>query len=202
MLEVTEDAVMVEPARTSLIIQNLRAMGVEISLDDFGIGQSSLSHLKWLPLDEVKIDRSFVILMREDPKDATIVEAAIDLGHAMGLRVVGEGVEDAEALERLREFGCDLAQGYHLSRPMPADELGRFLSAQAPVGALGVSRPATNSRPFVARSLAGSSAAHRAQGELGRARPRRRGSSRAGWSRPARSPGSPRPRSCSPGSET
>lgn len=127
VLEMTEDAVMAEPERTGLVLADLRLKGVEISLDDFGTGRSSLSHLKWLPLDEVKVDRSFVMKLADDPKDRAIVETAIELGHRLGLRVVAEGVEDSDALDRLRGFGCDLAQGYHLSFPMPLDALSRFL---------------------------------------------------------------------------
>ncbi len=159
VLEVTEDAVMAEPARTALVLEELRQVGVEISLDDFGIGQSSLSHLKWLPLDEVKIDRAFVMGMTRDPKDEAIVETAIGLGHRLGLRVVAEGVEEAHALDRLREFDCDLAQGFHLSRPMPVDELARFLADQSPRSAVGASLPAMSSNPSYPGLLAGSSAA-------------------------------------------
>jgi diguanylate cyclase len=146
VLEVTEDAVMTDPARTALVLEELRQIGVELSLDDFGIGQSSLSQLKSLPFDEVKIDRSFVMSMSEDPKDVAIVETTIELGHRLALRVVAEGVEDSSALDRLRQFGCDLAQGYHLSHPMPFDYLARFLADHSPRSA-GERRPATNSRP-------------------------------------------------------
>jgi diguanylate cyclase len=147
VLEVTEDAVMAEPSRTALVLEELRYLGVEISLDDFGTGQSSLSHLKWLSLDEVKIDRSFVMAMPENPKDETIVETAIELGHRLGMRVVAEGVEKAYSLDRLREFACDLAQGYHLSRPMRLSELADFLSTQAPDAGVASIRPATNKSP-------------------------------------------------------
>ena len=121
--EITEHTVMVDPVRASDVLDGLRALGVGLSLDDFGTGHSSLSYLKRLPLDEVKIDRSFVAGMADDENDAVIVRSTIDLAHNLGLRVVAEGVETAEILGTLRELRCDVAQGYHISRPLPAGEL-------------------------------------------------------------------------------
>ena len=103
-----------------------------MSIDDFGTGYSSLSHLKALPIDEIKIDRSFVMDMHDDGNDFMIVRATVDLGKNLGLRVVAEGVEDRETFDRLADFGCDEAQGYYISRPMPLDEFTRWLSVRTP----------------------------------------------------------------------
>src|SRR5205807_7591743 len=94
-----------------------------IAIDDFGTGYSSLGFLKQLPVDALKIDRSFVMSMATDANDATIVRSTIDLGRNLGLTVVAEGVETAETLERLKELGCDVAQGYFMGKPAPAEEL-------------------------------------------------------------------------------
>jgi EAL domain-containing protein (putative c-di-GMP-specific phosphodiesterase class I) len=94
---------------------------VRLSIDDFGTGYSSLAYLKRLPVDEMKIDKSFVMGMERDPDDAKIVRSTIDLAHNMGLSVVAEGVENAAILALLREQGCDEAQGYHMSKPLPVD---------------------------------------------------------------------------------
>ena len=94
---------------------------MRISIDDFGAGYTSLGQLKDLPVTELKIDRSFVTSMTEERSDALIVRSVVELGHNLGLTIVAEGVETLEALHELREFGCDVAQGYHLSRPMPVD---------------------------------------------------------------------------------
>ena len=114
----------------------LRELGVELSLDDFGTGYSSLAYLKRLPVQEVKIDRSFVMRMQEDPEDAAIVRATTDLGRSLGLRVVAEGVEDDAAWQTLARIGCAIAQGYHLSRPLPADDLRLLLDRRGPAGVL------------------------------------------------------------------
>jgi diguanylate cyclase (GGDEF)-like protein len=116
-LEVTESALMIEPARAQRLLEQLSAMGVRISLDDFGAGYTSLGQLKTLPISELKIDRSFVLAMTDDTSDALIVRSVIDLGHNLGLTIVAEGVETQQALAALTGFGCDVAQGYHLSRP-------------------------------------------------------------------------------------
>ena len=110
----------------------LATSGVWLSIDDFGTGYSSLSHLKRLPIDEIKIDRSFVMQMHVDANDFMIVRATVDLGRNLGLRVVAEGVEDRETFDRLADFGCDEAQGYYISRPMPLDEFTRWLSVRTP----------------------------------------------------------------------
>lgn len=127
-LEITESAIMDEPQRALEILQALSAMGFKLSIDDFGTGYSSLAYLKRLPVDELKIDKSFVMGMARDADDAKIVRSTIDLAHNLGLSVVAEGVENAQVYELLRELGCDEGQGYHMARPMPAGELPAFAS--------------------------------------------------------------------------
>lgn len=126
-LEVTEDATMIDPERALQILYRLDEMGILLSIDDFGTGYSSLAYLKRLPVDEIKIDKSFVIDMVESDDDTKIVHATIDLAHKLGLKVVAEGVEHASSLEILEVFGCDYAQGYHISRPINANQLEQWL---------------------------------------------------------------------------
>ena len=126
-LEITESSLMRDAARATEILDALRALGVRVAIDDFGTGYSSLAWLKRLPVHEIKIDRSFVLEMDERSSDAAIVQSTVQLGQTLGLAVVAEGVETASALERLRSFGCDVAQGYLISRPLPADELTAWL---------------------------------------------------------------------------
>jgi diguanylate cyclase (GGDEF)-like protein/PAS domain S-box-containing protein len=126
-LEVTENIVMQDPAVAAETLKKLRALGVRIAIDDFGTGYSSLSYLKRFPLDALKIDQSFVRDLTLDPNDAAIVEASITLGKKLGLEVVAEGVETKEQFEFLRAHGCDLAQGYYVSRPVRKDELIELL---------------------------------------------------------------------------
>jgi diguanylate cyclase (GGDEF)-like protein len=127
--EISEHTVMADPLRAMEVLGRLREMGMRLSLDDFGTGHSSLAYLKRLPLDEVKIDRSFVAGMTADENDAVIVRSTIDLARNLGLDVVAEGVEDAATLHGLGELHCDIAQGFHLSRPLPADDLDAWLAA-------------------------------------------------------------------------
>jgi diguanylate cyclase (GGDEF)-like protein len=127
ILEVTEGVLMADPNGVADTLRGLDELGVALSLDDFGTGYSSLVHLKRLPLREIKIDRSFVQRMDEEEDDATIVRSIIDLGDALGLRVVAEGVETASAWDALSRMGCDAAQGWYLSRAMPADEATAWL---------------------------------------------------------------------------
>jgi len=122
-LEITESGVMTDPEAAIAMLWGLRRVGVRLSVDDFGTGYSSLAYLKRLPIDEVKLDKSFVLNMTGDSNDAAIVRSTIDLAHNLGLQLVAEGVEDQETLELLAALGCDLVQGYHLARPMPADDL-------------------------------------------------------------------------------
>jgi diguanylate cyclase (GGDEF)-like protein len=126
-LEVTESAVMEDPAHALEILERLHAMGVRLSIDDFGTGYSSLAYLKRLPVHELKIDKSFVMGLVRDRDDAAIVRATIDLAHHMGLAVTAEGVEEASVLETLRRLGCDQAQGNFISPPLPAAALERWI---------------------------------------------------------------------------
>jgi diguanylate cyclase (GGDEF)-like protein len=127
VLEITESAVMSDPSLAARNMQLLRIAGVRFAIDDFGTGHSSLSQLSLLPVDELKIDRSFVKDAREKTDAATIITSTIELAHSMGLRVVAEGVEDAEAWNLLRRLGCDYAQGYLISRPLPTEEVAAFV---------------------------------------------------------------------------
>ena len=127
-LEITESMLMLDPVRAKATLDRLSGIGLRLSVDDFGTGYSSLANLKRLPVDGIKIDKSFVIDMPHDPSDAAIVRSTIDLAHNLGLKVVAEGVESHEAWQRLAELGCDLAQGFHISRPLPADALTRLLA--------------------------------------------------------------------------
>jgi EAL domain-containing protein (putative c-di-GMP-specific phosphodiesterase class I) len=116
--------------RIGNVLAQLKELGIGLSLDDFGTGYSSLTHLKSLPVGEVKIDRSFVGRMCVDTTDAAIVHATIHLAHTLGIRVVAEGVEDEQTWEALRAVGCELIQGYALGRPVPAAELEQALNAK------------------------------------------------------------------------
>ena len=122
-LEVTESSMMVNPRLAQEILNKLNALGLQSSIDDFGSGYSSLAYLKSLPATEIKIDKSFVLNMTHDESDAVIVHSTIALAHNMGYRVVAEGVETAEIFELLQVLGCDVAQGFYLSRAMPAEQV-------------------------------------------------------------------------------
>jgi EAL domain-containing protein (putative c-di-GMP-specific phosphodiesterase class I) len=135
-LEVTESSVMADPVRTASVLDRLHALGIHLSIDDFGTGYSSLSYLQRLPVDEIKIDRSFVQRMAADAADDVIVRSTVDLGHNLGLRVVAEGVEDADICDRLRRMGCDAAQGYWLSRPVPAAGIAPVVARWEGTGSL------------------------------------------------------------------
>jgi len=130
-LELTESTIMADPARARSIIEALHELGVGLSIDDFGTGWSSLGNLRQLPVDEIKIDRSFVTGMADDGDDATIVRSTIDLGRNLGLRVVAEGVEDERVSDQLTALGCDLGQGYHFSRPMAGDDVAAWAAGRA-----------------------------------------------------------------------
>jgi diguanylate cyclase (GGDEF)-like protein len=121
-LEITESTIMKDPRRAMQILTRLSDMGIRLSIDDFGTGYSSLAYLKQLPVHTIKIDKSFVLTMDEDEGNATIVQSTIDLGHNLGLAVVAEGVETEESYARLGALGCDYAQGYFLSRPLPPEK--------------------------------------------------------------------------------
>jgi EAL domain-containing protein (putative c-di-GMP-specific phosphodiesterase class I) len=132
-LEITESAIMDDPVRAQNTLERLSAMGVDLSIDDFGTGYSSLAYLKRLPVNELKIDKSFVLNMENDIGDTKIVRSTIDLGHNMGLRVVAEGIESEAVWRLLAELGCDQGQGYFMSRPIPGDQFISWLETwQAP----------------------------------------------------------------------
>ncbi len=122
-LEVTESTILADPFRVRQVLNRLNEMGLRLAIDDFGTGYSSLAYLKRLPVQTLKIDRSFVMEMCDDASDATIVRSTIDLGRNLGLDIVAEGVESQEILDALRDYGCTFAQGYFIGKPMPADEL-------------------------------------------------------------------------------
>jgi EAL domain-containing protein (putative c-di-GMP-specific phosphodiesterase class I) len=119
---------MVDPKRAMEVLRRLHSMGIALSIDDFGTGYSSLAYLKALPVNELKIDRTFVEAMTSNRGDAFIVRSTIDLAHNLHLQVVAEGVEDARTMEELTALGCNIAQGFHLSRPLPAHEFSEWLA--------------------------------------------------------------------------
>jgi diguanylate cyclase (GGDEF)-like protein len=127
-LELTESSMMTDPRGVSILMAELHRMGVRLSIDDFGTGYSSLSTLRKLPLDEVKIDKSFVMGLEENADDETIVRSVVDLALNMGLNVVAEGVENARVWRKLRQIGCTQVQGYYLSRPIPAEDFPAWLT--------------------------------------------------------------------------
>jgi diguanylate cyclase (GGDEF)-like protein len=126
-LEITESAIMSDPVRAQHTLYRLSAMGIELSIDDFGVGYSSLTYLKRLPVKELKIDKSFVLHMNRNGDDRAIVRSIIDLGHNMGLRVVAEGVETPETLRLLTEARCDQVQGNYINQPIPAEDFVAWL---------------------------------------------------------------------------
>jgi EAL domain-containing protein (putative c-di-GMP-specific phosphodiesterase class I) len=134
VVEVTEDTVMADRARSLQVLLRLREVGVGVSVDDYGTGHSSLSYLRDLPISELKLDRSFLQAVPVDTHNAAIVRSTVQLAHALGLPIVAEGVEDAEALGWLRDIGCDIGQGFHLCRPLPMDELRSWLPSHAAPG--------------------------------------------------------------------
>ena len=123
VLEVTEGAMMMNPKKSLEILHEFHQRGFGVSIDDFGTGYSSLAYLKNLPADEIKIDKSFVMNMANDSKDESIVKAAVDLAHTLGLKIVAEGVEDEKTMDLLAAMGCDYAQGFYMAKPMPSDDL-------------------------------------------------------------------------------
>jgi diguanylate cyclase len=120
-LEITESVIMFDPQRARTVLEALRLHGCRIALDDYGTGYSALAYLRDLPVDELKLDRSFVAGISTDPRSAAIVRSTIELAHALGLKVVAEGIEDQVTLDAVASFDCDYAQGFHFSRPIPAD---------------------------------------------------------------------------------
>ncbi len=128
--ELTESAVMSDPERALPVLRRLHALGIHLAVDDFGTGYSSLAYLRRLPVDEVKIDKSFVLGMGTDLGDLAVVRAIVDLGHSLGLTVVAEGVEEDASREQLIEMGCDIAQGFLISRPMGPERFDAWLRAR------------------------------------------------------------------------
>ena len=127
VLEITESAMMSNPIHATEILTELDEMGLRLAVDDFGTGFSSLSYLKQLPVDELKIDKSFVIGMQNSTSDEVIVHSTIELAHNLGLEVVAEGVENKATYNKLKDYSCDTAQGYYMSKPMPLDALEDWL---------------------------------------------------------------------------
>ncbi len=127
VVEITESTIMADPQRALEVLGRLHELGVELAIDDFGTGYSSMAYLKTLPVHELKVDRSFVMQMTSSTRDAVIVRSTVDLGRNLGLRVVAEGVEDPATWDELDALGCDAIQGYHISRPVPPDDLITWL---------------------------------------------------------------------------
>jgi diguanylate cyclase (GGDEF)-like protein len=128
ILEITETGLMWDPVMAKRHLGQIHDLGVELSIDDFGTGYSSLAYLKDLPVDELKIDRAFIHHMLDNPKDANIVQATIQLAHSLGLFVVAEGIENETMWEKLANFGCDKAQGYYMARPMPSGDIPDWIT--------------------------------------------------------------------------
>jgi diguanylate cyclase len=128
-VEITESSIMEDPIRALQTVERISAMGIKLSIDDFGTGYSSLAYLKRLPVNELKIDKSFVMNIENDLDDATIVRSTIDLGHNLGLKVVAEGVENQRVWDMLKAMGCDYGQGYFMTKPIPADQFVQWEKA-------------------------------------------------------------------------
>jgi EAL domain-containing protein (putative c-di-GMP-specific phosphodiesterase class I) len=126
-LEITERMIMADPERAIANLLHMSSLGMRLSVDDFGTGYFSLANLRRLPIDDLKIDSSFVVPMLHSESDLIIVRSTINLGHDLGLKVIAEGVEDELTLNRLAGLGCDLAQGYHLSPPLPGDSFNEWM---------------------------------------------------------------------------
>jgi EAL domain-containing protein (putative c-di-GMP-specific phosphodiesterase class I) len=131
-LEITESRIIADLRRARSALDELRGMGVKIAIDDFGTGFSSLLQLQQLPIDEIKIDRSFVMRMETNRSDAVLVRSIIELGRNLGLNVTAEGVETESVRSSLSQLGCDFAQGFHIGRPVDAEECRRYLDMQEP----------------------------------------------------------------------
>lgn len=129
-LELTESDIMAEPIRAREILNEIKAIGIHLSIDDFGTGYSSLSYIKQLPVDEIKIDRSFVMEMTQEDDGDIIVKATIDLAHNLGLSIVAEGVHNKKIWQRLKELNCDIAQGYYISEPLEAVEFTSWVTSK------------------------------------------------------------------------
>ena len=131
-IEVTETALMIDPARAAVVLGEMSEAGMQISVDDFGSGQTSLSMLADLPIDELKIDRGFVFDIERNDAHAAIVRSIVELGHNLGFHVVAEGVETGGVQDEVAATGCDLVQGYYFARPLPSAQLLERLTAVNP----------------------------------------------------------------------
>jgi EAL domain-containing protein (putative c-di-GMP-specific phosphodiesterase class I) len=140
-VELTEGALTIDPQRAINVLRDLRQLGLQIAIDDFGTGYSSLARLANLPVDLLKLDKMFIHALTTSPSGATLVRSMIDLGHGLGLHIVAEGVEDTATWERLQHMGCDLAQGYLVSRPLPAPKLLEWLAEWRPGPATPTAQP-------------------------------------------------------------
>jgi EAL domain-containing protein (putative c-di-GMP-specific phosphodiesterase class I) len=149
-IELTESALMIDPEKSATVLKLLRSMGISIAIDDFGTGYSSLSYLRRLPIDKLKIDRSFVRDLPTSPTDESIVRAIVSLAHSVGLQVVAEGVETAEQLERIRALHCDQWQGYYCCPPQPAAELAERLVGDAAISSTGLRAALTRASRLLA----------------------------------------------------
>ena len=127
-LEITEGAMMENPLQAVEVLTELQSMGINLAIDDFGTGYSSMAYLKNLPVNELKIDKSFVIGLDADPSDEAIVRSTIDLAHNLGLRVIAEGVETQQTWDLLSDIECDVAQGFHMGKPVSSDDLEKIIS--------------------------------------------------------------------------
>jgi EAL domain-containing protein (putative c-di-GMP-specific phosphodiesterase class I) len=161
VLEITETTAMRELPNAIRVMEQLRSLGVRFAIDDFGTGYSSLVSLQRLPVDEIKIDRTFVRELSAAANDGVIVRSTVELGHAMGLKVVAEGVEDEVSLRILRSLDCDLAQGYLLSRPLAADAFGEWLAQRSASTLLMRMDRRQTERLATARELTGGVSANR-----------------------------------------
>jgi EAL domain-containing protein (putative c-di-GMP-specific phosphodiesterase class I) len=121
-IEITEDCVIADPVQALLILDHLRDVGVELSIDDFGTGFSSLTYLRRLPVTELKLDRTFLTGAAGDERAVAVIRSTVDLAHSLGLRIVAEGIENLETLALVDDLGCDAAQGYLMGRPVPSEE--------------------------------------------------------------------------------
>ncbi len=152
-LEITEKFLMADRDRARTILTQLREAGVQISIDDFGTGYSSLSYLRDLPVDELKLDRSFIVPMTGDARAAALVASTIDLAHSLDLRMVAEGVDTQDAYTALKDLGCDQAQGYHMCRPIPAADLDHWLRTRS-AGETHAGLPHPRTSPHIRKTVA------------------------------------------------
>jgi EAL domain-containing protein (putative c-di-GMP-specific phosphodiesterase class I) len=153
-LELTESSLMVDPEVAKKTMRHLAELGVSVAIDDFGTGYSSLAYLTDLPIGELKIDKSFVRAMGSDARNAIVVRSTIELAHNLGLRTVAEGIEDSFTFERLRALGCELAQGFHMSKPLPAASLVTWWDVHTAPPKLATPEPARAGRPRTRLSVA------------------------------------------------